>query len=823
MQTLNTKRFLLWNMVFAILLLVMFREFFFNQGTLLVTSDHLQSLGIRFVRDGFFLTQWAPARLGGIPALDATFSDAYHPFVFLHNVFHPARALGYKFILSIQVAFAGGLLLFSYLSKNYKIGVLIAFLYALSPQLFTLIYPGHDAKLYVISALPFAFYGYLQFLQQGKRWGLIILTLAIAWMIVGSHLQMAYFSLWGIGFHSLLINFKRWKDLKSAKNWGKQGLLAVALALALGLSMVQLYPPYQYTTTDSVRGSGDKTTLGHAVSWSIHPEEAMSIALPNFIGSLAKEEGRTSQPTYWGRNAFKLNSDAVGTMLWLVGFWGILALGIRNRESLFWISVITIAVVYALGIHTGIFPLFYNYLPGVKNFRAASMVLFWIPFALAYLGALGLPSYFESKSVWTKRLPITVVAVLSVIFVMLQLWPALASGPGVVFVIPAFVLINYALSQKDREKWSWKFDGHQWKSRGALSIIVWNFPLVVLALMFLNSGAIDADGISKYFRPLNTDIHGKVAMSVLPYLILCGVVIASFWFAQKQKLNNALWIMGAVAILELWILNTPFIQTVPLRRYVNPRHRVMREVKKAMPDAMNDYRVLTFSRDQAILPNAMPIFGLRNGAGFHDNEISTYREFRGGAGSAHYTQGGLQNNPYLDIAGIKYIVADQNSDTRIFENPTAFPRVKIFGSVEKVDDPIKSLRTRKDYASTLLFSEGELKNSEADVSGTAKIVKYPEGDDITVEVETNGAATLLLNENFHKYWKATVNDKDAPIVRAFGTFQAVSVPKGKSVVHFIYRSETVAFASKIVIASLIILLVFGLWCLLPQFNKPKAA
>ncbi len=824
MKELTAKRFIFWNLFFAVVLLLLFREFFFQQDTLLVTSDHLNSLGMRFVREGFFLTHWAPARLGGIPTLEATFGDSYHPLVLFHSIFNPARALGYKFIFTIFLSFTGGLFLFNYLSKDSRFAGLIAMLYALSPQLFSLVYPGHDAKLSVIAALPFAFYGYLQFIQKNKRWGLLVLWGAVAWMITGSHLQMAYFSLWGIGFHTLLTNFKSFKDLRNPKCWKRQGLLAIALTVALGTSMVQLYPPYQYTTQDSVRGTEEKTSMAHAVSWSIHPEEAMSLALPNFIGSLptTNKDGQR-QETYWGRNAFKLNSDAVGTMLWIVGIWGIVAIGIRNRESLFWITVVTISIIYALGIHTGLFGFFYHLIPGVQNFRAPSMGLYWVPFALAYVGALGLPKYWETDSVWKKRLPIVMASFLSVMFLMLKAWPILVEGPGAVIVLIVMVLVNFALLQDNREKWSWKITFSRWKSNGVAGVFnelttlfVWNLPLIVLILMFINSSAIKAPEIAAYFKPLNNVVHGQVSGSVIVHLVVGLGVIGSFFFAQKMTVGKGLMTMGIVGFVELVMILNPYIQTVELRDYVNPKHRLMAPIISAMPDKLNDYRVLTFMNDPALKPNAMPIFGLRHGAGFHDNEIATYQEFRGGSQSRNYTQT-LQNNPYLDIANIGFVLyADQQGQPQYYQNPTAFPRVKLFGNVEQVADPIISLRTRRDHSTNLLFEEGELKSSTAPVTGTASIVEIDEGDDIFVDVNASTGATLLFTENFHKYWKATVNGVETPIVRAFGSFQAISVPAGESKVHFQYRSEAVAVAAKAVYASLVAIILMTIWCFVPR-------
>lgn len=58
------------------------------------------------------------------------------------------------------------------------------------------------------------------------------------------------------------------------------------------------------------------------------------------------------------------------------------------------------------------------------------------------------------------------------------------------------------------------------------------------------------------------------------------------------------------------------------------------------------------------------------------------------------------------------------------------------------------------------------------------------GDEIRLDVQSPRPATLVLSESWYALWRATVNDKPAPVLRANVAFLAVAVPQGHSRVVF---------------------------------------
>ena len=105
--------------VFLGILLIVFREFAFNPDTLMLNSDQLNGIGSRILRaENAVVTEWDDSRLGGVPTIDALFADVYHPLVWVQFITDPARAVGFKFILTVWVAFMSAMLLAWNLTGN---------------------------------------------------------------------------------------------------------------------------------------------------------------------------------------------------------------------------------------------------------------------------------------------------------------------------------------------------------------------------------------------------------------------------------------------------------------------------------------------------------------------------------------------------------------------------------------------------------------------------------------------------------------------------------------------------------------------------------
>ena len=165
---------------FFLFLLFIFRAFVFDANTLMLNSDQLNGIGSKVVRaQSLVLSEWDDSRLGGVPTIDALFGDAYHPLVLVEFLTDPARAVGFKFILIVWVAFLCATLLARSLSGSLAWGTLFGFLYAFSPQYFSYVYGGHDGKMMVFAVAPLAILAIRKIIREGSLFYFIVFTLSI--------------------------------------------------------------------------------------------------------------------------------------------------------------------------------------------------------------------------------------------------------------------------------------------------------------------------------------------------------------------------------------------------------------------------------------------------------------------------------------------------------------------------------------------------------------------------------------------------------------------------------------------------------------------
>ena len=366
---------------------VLFGNYLFSDQLLFGTDSipgglFFRGLVVDFVRKFHELPRWNPYILGGLPFLDATHGDTLFPSSLLQFVMPVYRGMGHKLLLHI---FLAGVFMGFYLRTFALRPVAVwwgASAYMLSPIFVSYVYAGQDGKMYVTSLLPLV----LGLLERGMRSGRVrtfsLLGLSIGLTVLSAQIQMAYHLMWFVGGVFILRLFFPLGDaapLTGAARLRRTGGFVGALVLGLLLAAIQLLPAVAYVKDPagfSVRST--KTDYEHATSWCLHPEEIVSMVVPEFCNT---------PRGYWGRNPFKINSEYPGVLVILLA-----ALALRRRDAtrIFLAGMAAFCVLYALGEHTWIHRICYAIVPQVKMFRAPPLVMFGAAFALVALGAFAL-------------------------------------------------------------------------------------------------------------------------------------------------------------------------------------------------------------------------------------------------------------------------------------------------------------------------------------------------------------------------------------------------------------------------------------------------
>ncbi len=407
--------------LFFVITVFMFSAFLFSANAVLFSSDQLES-GIffrkfyaEFVRTYGQMPLWNRFISCGLPFVDAMHGDTFYPAAIIQFFMPMHKALGLKLVLHV---FLAGAFMYVFL-KNYglrkTVSVAGAVAYMTAPMLVTLVYPGHDAKMYVAALLPLGF-NFLNKGLDGKGFTNYLYFGAVTgFMILSSHIQTTYFSLWVFFFFALyrvIYKYVKSKDLGDAVR--SSGFFWTGIAFGLMIGLVQLLPPYIYAKNFSIRGTEAKTSFEHAITWGIHPEEAVSLIVPEFCGENRLSHAQTMEDyekvlkqggnSYWGRNPFKLNSEYSGVILF---FFTVLSLffykGKFKKDVIFFSSFGLFTILYSLVDHTPLFRLAYTVIPGVKLFRGQGMILFILTFVLTVCASVLLDHFINLREEKTEN------------------------------------------------------------------------------------------------------------------------------------------------------------------------------------------------------------------------------------------------------------------------------------------------------------------------------------------------------------------------------------------------------------------------------------
>lgn len=763
--------------VFSVLTLWLFRAFVFSDQ-MLVGNDTL-SLG--FVAREFYaeaLKQmrtfplWNPRILGGTPFIEALSGgdSLYPPSALLLLIMEPYRALGWKLVLHILAA---GFFMFGWLRVlgGSRPAALVAGVgYMLAPMLVSFVAPGHDGKLFVTALAPLLFWAVERhFVRPGAR-SFAAMGLVVALVLLTTHFQMAYFLFGAVGLYAIFrtVQVVRGSGASGhdAPSTGRTRGAALRFALFLAASVagaaaagVQFIPAASYVTEYSRRVQTTRQEAGEvgrdwSSSWSLHPEEAMSLLLPEFAGNNAGGAA-WAQRTYWGRNGWKDNMETAGILLLLlsaVSFAG----GARRGVRWFFTGLGITALLFSLGTHTPVWGLFYALVPGIRLFRAPSMVMFLFVFAAATLGGLG------------------------------------------------FDRILRAAREGRDEGWS-----------GPMKVLWGGVGFFSLLALLAASGALTSFWTTVIY-PEAAPGRLQVLDALRPFLIrggflsvlLAGGLAGLAWGVHRGFLAPTALLVGTVLLVSVDQLRVDgaFINVMDFHAWAQPGPTVQ-AVLDAEQGSGAPYRLLSFAqRGQDVKP---AMYGIELATGHHPNDLARYRELIGMAGSD--LPQNFQNANVRRLLNVKYLIwpdaelgslGDQPgilartsyADGTVAETLLAedgLPRARLVaGAVVKSDAEAVPYMLSEAFdpdAEVVLAEEPPLSLDGGPVAGD---VTWEERSPnlLRLSVTSDRPALLVVADNWFPAWQATVDGAEAPVLRAYHTLRAVPVQAGTHTVEMRYHS-----------------------------------
>ncbi|HSJ09102.1 MAG TPA: YfhO family protein [Longimicrobiales bacterium] len=776
--------------VYLLVTVVLFREHVFGRNALLgmdslTLSYFARNFYTEFVQAFHRMPYWNPLLMGGLPFVEGMHGDIFYP-PSLAMFFLDAQSMwGLKMALHV---FLAGVFTYLWLRRGLRLDPLPAFfgglVYMMGADLVSLLLPGGDGKLFVSALAPLVFWLAERAVSGRRLADFALFALGIALILFTSHMQAAYYCVWGVSLYFLFRVWQVWREERvGAAALRLVGLYAVAGVLGVAAAAVQFLPPLEYLREHSHRvDRAEERGYDWSSSWSLHAEEIMALAVPEFVGEVTAGAERRAPHGYWGKNESKMNHEYAGLVPLLL--IPLLLIGKGSARARFFIGLAVVTLLYALASSTPFGRLFYL-IPGVELFRAWSIIIFLYGLSVATLGALGVQRLqdwltsgsAEEQAAVSRRLFFTLalvggLALLVVSGVFTSLWTAI--------FYPRMMDATEAVLAANRE--------------------------------FISQGFWIA------------------------FALTMAVTIA--WQLASRGLLSARMFVLALALLaalDLYRVDRPFIT---LTAALNEESRFdttfepddVIQALQQLRDAGAVFRVMDLGPSVGVRSsyghNDLAVHGLEQIAGHHGNEMGRYRNLIGGERLTNMTQdlrvADITNTEYMLLPGrmdhpsLEELGAGQS--VVVYRNRNALPRAYLVGATEVVpaDRAIERLLSPEFDVRNIALLEEPLPQGIAVQAGATGPVEWVSRgvDRHTLRVAPDGPALLMVLDNWFPAWKATVNGREVPVLRANHTFRAIPVEAGEQTVELRYEPaqlRTGALISMVVLGLLLGVVLHGAW------------
>lgn len=538
---------------------------------------------------------------------------------------------------------------------------------------------------------------------------------------------------------------------------------ALLAGAVVGLAIVAV--PLLMTMLFSEASNRAEIDYAEAARGSLHPAFLLTAFIGDLFGAAdPKVDFWGPSSASWQPGSLTLSQNMgqvyvgalplMAVIMWLAGGWHRVV-----PEARFVLGALVAMIIYALGTYTPLFPAIFGWLPGADLFRRPADATFMMGALMALLSGFALDAIIKGAVTGGRR-------------------PLLVAVCG----ISAACAVSFGAA------WSVGMIATAWPA------IIVGFAWLVLALLLL----------------VLVQHVGQTQAASRP-MAAAALIIVSLSVAADLKLNNGPNESTATSPARYAVMepNTDndtiaYLKTVLARGHREPARRDRVELLGA------DFH----------WPNLGMIHGFDTAFGYNPLHIADFTE---ATGAKDHMGGAMERrftpmfpsfrSRFADMLGLRYVVSsvpvervDRNlkpgdltllartRDGFIYENPRALPRAMFVTGVRIADFSKlleEGLPAGFDPARTVLL---EKLNDDAVLppagapapEAKLRLVSYA-NTEVVIEVESSGAGYVVLNDVWHAWWTATVNDEEVDILKANVLFRAVQVEAGKSLIRFSFR------------------------------------
>ncbi len=740
---------------------------------------------------------WAISAFSGMPAYLVSVKWSDGALIIMKQMFslflpHPINNIFLAFLCYYILLLAFGV--------RPWLAIAGALAFGLSSYIIIGLSAGHNARIGAIVFMPLVMAG-IHLVFSGKRiLGFGVTTVGLAFQLRENHLQITYYLMLIVAAYGLVRLIYAWREKQLPDFLKNLVILIPAVVIAAGTFFGQFWAITEYVRY-SIRGpselvkknatqQNDGLPKWHAFEYSNGIFEPMTLIVPNFYGGSSSNFFVQDQKSsayqalansadqklanqlanrtgaYWG------NLDGTGGAYYggaVIFFLFVLGVLLADKKHVWWLLPLSIfSIMLTWGDSFSSFNYFmFDYFPGYNKFRSPTFALIITLFAMPLLGFIGLEKLFEKGlNKETKR----------------KLLVAFSTTGGICLLLFLFAGLGSYQKAGEEQLPAWFLNALQEDRRGLFrsdALRSFAFIFFIFILLFL-------------------DVPKKIS-AVAFFAFLTTMIIADLAVVDKRYFTKDNY--HRKHDLESFTINGADDEILKDPGY----YRVYN-----LQNPWNEARTSYYHYSLGGYHGAK----MRRYQDLYDSAISdNTRRFIGDAQS-----GKLDFNKYgvLNMLNAKYIVFGPDANN-IIPNPKANGNAWFVREVAAVNSPTEELKKVNE------INTGEVAvvdNSKFKVAGfsydSASQIKVVEVTPPHLKYESvssvNGLA--VFSEIYYpKGWNATIDGKEAPILRADYVLRALEIPAGKHTIEFKFEPKPYVIGNKITMASGWVVMLIVLGCL----------
>lgn len=741
---------------------------------------------------------WSNSMFGGMPT--------YTTYIGAQNTNYPAfiqEALSkigdpaFFFFIAMLCFY----ILMRVLGVNKWLSLVGSIAYAFSSYNAIIIAVGHNTKMLTIAYLPAAMAGLYLVFKEKWLTGAALLGISFALIFTNNHFQVIYYALIMFACFAVAMLYIAIKEGRLKQFFISCAIAGGAIAIGVGPSMGSILTTMEYAK-ETMRGGGselsghDKKTNGgldkeYAFRWSNGIGETFCLMIPYLYGGSSSESaekgpktleaigGNAEQlPLYWGPQPFISGPVYFGAVVCFLFVLGLTVIRSPHKWWIFAASLICIILSWGKNFE-GINYFLFDHLPYLNKFRTPSM-------------SLVIPQF---------------------LFPMLGIWA-----------------IQEIIDQRKDPKMM-----KQLKMVGGIMAGLCILLGVGGSMFFDFTGGADAQLQPEMVKLLKDDRIALAMSSGVKSAVYILLAAGLLWAFLADKIKSSMLIAGLGVVIAIDLIPVSF-------NYLNDKNYVEaaeyetafepREVdKQILSDPDPYYRVLDLTKDP--YNDAVQAYFHKCVGGYHPAKMEIYQDLIERQMSRGF------NAQVLNMLNTKYIISGgRKNQPMVIPNPNAcgnawfVDEIKWANTADEEMDGLNapSIGDTTEVAGAFnarktAIIRNTFKNELGsfvpgkDSSAYVKLAKYGLDDISFVSSNSKEGLAVFSDIYYSKGWKALIDGKETPIVKANYVLRAIKIPAGNHKIEFHFRPDSFYNSQKVALACSVLMILLVACSFYPLIKK----